>query len=70
MSKLVATYPFAYGRKSLKPGDLFEADSEDDARLLCAFGKARLYRMTMEAKVETPKKWQRRYNRSDMQAED
>ncbi len=70
--RLVATQAYPYGRKALKAGDLFDAD-EDDARLLCGFGKARRYvRQTEEPKAETPKKWQRggRYNRSDVRASD
>ncbi len=42
--RLVATQAYPYGRRALKAGDLFDAD-EEDGRLLCGFGKARLHKV-------------------------
>lgn len=39
--RLIATQEFVYGGKDLKIGDPFESASDEDARLLKGFGKAK-----------------------------
>lgn len=81
--KLIATQKFTYGNAVLKPGDEFHSSSDEDARLLKGFGKARdpdreedrpamrQAAMTLEADGDSAKgKGRGRYKRTDMQAED
>jgi hypothetical protein len=48
MQQLIATQSYPFGRRSLKAGDKFEA-SDEEARLLKGFGKARAVDATQSA---------------------
>ncbi len=65
MEQLTALKPFPYARKSLKPGDDFEASSKD-ARILIVIGKAR---RRVEAPAPVIAKAKRTYKRKDLTAE-
>lgn len=72
MPRLIALDKFTYATKVIFPGSEFEAVTEEDARLLCGFGKAQRISDPNPQPPETSvseEPRQQRYRRRDMRAD-